>query len=74
MKSLKNRVVDACVLSPFWQGVVFFIAIQSLHQDYYGKAAYLEATSDGWTPAAYTIPVAILFLLWCVASHAASKE
>jgi hypothetical protein len=48
----------------FLLGGLFYISINSLAQDIIGKEAYIERVRDYWVPAAVSIPLAIVGIIF----------
>jgi hypothetical protein len=47
----------------FWAGWLAHMGLTSLHQDYYGKAHYIELVQDKWIDPSITIPLALALLV-----------
>jgi membrane associated rhomboid family serine protease len=48
----------------FWAGYITCAAVNSLVQDYYGKEVFLKMMANGWLDAKYTVPAAIIALIF----------
>jgi hypothetical protein len=60
----------------FLAGVLTISAVNSLVQDYHGKEGYIKWISEHWWSAYYSIPLAILFIIfsWILMGIGEHKE
>jgi hypothetical protein len=48
----------------WWLGWIAALACRSLIEDVMGQEAFIASARDHWTPAIYTVPLAIFFLVY----------
>jgi hypothetical protein len=71
---LKDKAIDALCHKIHVSGLIFMACGNSLVQDFYGQEGMIKRIQENWIPWYYTVPIAIIVMLFSVGLFITSKK